>query len=205
LLDLGCGRGTFLRQHGSDFESCVGVDFSGEMLRLAATQCRRLPNVSFVRSDARRFRLPSPPPATLTACFNGATSPLVSHRRRIWNTVASCTADDGHALLVVPSFESASALQMAAATRRIRVARRLLPGGIASIDGVRQRFFRADELVRELKPHGLSCVALLKVWYPWGEEGLDGRQLRGVEPPWDWLAVARRLPRRHRHGRTSRK
>jgi SAM-dependent methyltransferase len=201
LIDLGCGRGTFLRRFGRGFESCVGVDFSSVMLRLAAAACRRLQDVAFIRSDARQFRLPSPPRATLIACFNVATSPSASDRRRIWNVLSDSTEDGGHALVVVPSLESARAVDHAARERRIRTVRRLLPGGIAAVDGVRQRFFTREELAGELTGHAFNVKSVRKVWYPWREEGLDGRSFPRMEMPWDWLAVATREPRRRNRTR----
>lgn len=56
-LDLGCGTGTFTRALALRASRVTGVDFSAEMLRLAAQRSAQLPNIEWVHADAESFRL----------------------------------------------------------------------------------------------------------------------------------------------------
>lgn len=191
LIDLGCGRGTFLARFGGRFEKALGVDFSPSMLALTRRRCRALRNLDLLECDVRRYRPWNGQRADLAVCFNVVTFPENRSRNRAWKAVAGALAPTGHALIVVPSFESAEHVQCAARARRARPARRIASEGMVRVDGVNQRFYRLAEAAAELARHGLKIVRNRKVPFRWAEEGLDGRQFRGVERPWDWLLVAR--------------
>jgi ubiquinone/menaquinone biosynthesis C-methylase UbiE len=50
ILDVGCGTGNFLGQNFSDVNhTCVGVDISFEMIKLAH---KKYPNINFIVADA---------------------------------------------------------------------------------------------------------------------------------------------------------
>lgn len=191
LLDLGCGRGTFIRKHAGHFTEAIGVDFSEQMIRLAAHRCRRLRSVRVMTGDARNFRLQPDARADVVACFNVATSCSKRIRNQIWKTVSDCLKDTGVALLVVPALESAARIAELAGEHAGEDTRTVLPNGVVEVDGIRQKFFRADEIRSELDPR-LHVMDVRKVWYPWSDEGLDPRRLRGIELPWDWLVLSQR-------------
>lgn len=189
LIDLGCGNGTFLRQFGSRYDHCVGVDFSEHMLRMASIRCQRLPSTQYIQSDIAKFKIPDGKRGDLIACFNVATHPLLSRRKGIWRTVSQCLEKRGTALIVVPSLESAQWVAACAKKKSIRTVRRIGENGIVRTDGVEQKFFRSEEIRQELQQNGFKVIDVRKIWFPWKEESLDGRLMRGSEFPWDWLAI----------------
>ena len=58
ILDLGCGNGAQtvrLARHGDEV---VGLDIAEDLLAVARERCRNLPNVQFVKEDARKLPFP---------------------------------------------------------------------------------------------------------------------------------------------------
>jgi ubiquinone/menaquinone biosynthesis C-methylase UbiE len=56
-LDLGCGTGTFTRALALRASRVTGLDFSAEMLRLAAQRSPELTNIEWAHADADSFAL----------------------------------------------------------------------------------------------------------------------------------------------------
>jgi SAM-dependent methyltransferase len=191
LVDLGCGRGTFIRRYAKRFGHCVGSDFSEQMIVLAIRKNRHR-HASFTRSPAETFRVPRELLGDVVACFNVGTSPKAAGRKKIWKSVHANMKPKGAALIVVPALESAEWTDAVGRERGLDTLREIRRGGIVRTDGVDKKFFTEGEIRAELKSCGFKKVEVRKVWFGWWNEGVDGRQVRKLEQPWDWLAVARK-------------
>jgi 2-polyprenyl-3-methyl-5-hydroxy-6-metoxy-1,4-benzoquinol methylase len=55
VLDAGCGTGRMTKKLSAFADRIVGIDFSGEAIRLAHTYCSDLPHATFELSDLRDF------------------------------------------------------------------------------------------------------------------------------------------------------
>jgi SAM-dependent methyltransferase len=191
LVDLGCGRGTFIRKYARRFAQSIGSDFSEQMIVLAIRLSRHR-QASFIHSPAETFRVPKEMLGDVVACFNVGTSPKLAARKKIWQSVNANLKPKGAALIVVPALESAQWTDAVGRERDLDTLREIGRGGIVRTDGVDQKFFKEDEIRDELKACGFKKIEVRKVWFGWWNEGVDGRQVRMLEQPWDWLAIARK-------------
>lgn len=190
LVDLGCGIGTFVEEFGHRFRTVVGVDFSAGMIARARERCAGLEDVTWIRSDVVRAARGLEARGDLTVCLNVITSPSAAKRDALWSAVASVTKPGGHALVVVPSLESA---ELIAEVERVRHAEGNGPPsrGIVTVDGRKQKYYSRDEVADEVARHGLVMRTLAEASYPWTEE--MAKAPRGIKQlPWDWACLARR-------------
>jgi len=188
LVDLGCGTGSFIKKFGHRFHEIVGVEFASRIIARAKKSLGTSTNVDWLTMDLGEAAKVIGPRADLTTCLNVVTSPSAAQRRRMWASIARTTKPCGHALIVVPSFESEMMVHEVADSPRPSAA------GIVRIDDeARQKFYRKDELVAELASHGLKTRRIGKVFYPWAEEGLRKPRAVGNRHPWGWICLARRV------------
>lgn len=192
FVDFGCGSGSFALAQAKKFDRCVGIDSSEGMIELAKRKGRGVKNVEFVCESIQGYENSQVTDAGLVACFNVITATSKSVRDKIWRRVGGMLARDGVALVVCPSLESVQMVTAACKERSLEPTRYMRRGGIVVTEGVSQQFFTRESLVAELEANGLKSILLEKVPYKWPHEGLDGRVMRGVEYPWDWLVGVRR-------------
>jgi SAM-dependent methyltransferase len=189
LVDLGCGIGTFVAKFGGAFHRVIAVDFSSDMLFRAQTTCRHLRRVTWLCADIPKAALEFPATADLTVCLNVITSPSAARRRALWTGVAAVTRPGGTALVVVPALESAEFVARETGQRLRKRRTRPSENGLLVRAGCVQKFFLETEVAEVMGNVGFEAVCLQKVEYPWAEEGVSVRRMRGKQLPWDWLAT----------------
>jgi SAM-dependent methyltransferase len=189
LVDLGCGIGTFVAKFGGGFHRVIAVDFSSDMLCRAQSICRHLRRVTWLCADIPKAALEIPATADLTACLNVITSPSAARRSAIWDSVAAVTRPGGTAIVVVPALESAEFVARQTGQRLRRRRARPNDTGLLVRAGCVQKFFLESEVAELMESVGFEAVCLQKIEYPWAEEGVSIRRMRGKQLPWDWLAT----------------
>jgi SAM-dependent methyltransferase len=189
LVDLGCGIGTFIDRFGARFSDVVGVDFSAQILARAEKLCHAMERATWLCLDVSKAGRVVGTRADLTVCLNVITSPSAAKRRALWSSVATVTKPGGHALVVVPSAESA--VMVASTTgRKLRGAdlrRGLVPAGRDL-----QKHFTEEELGEALARHGFVVRTIRRASFPWADEGLPRRDRTRKPRPWDWAVLARK-------------
>ncbi len=189
LVDLGCGIGTFVAKFGGGFHRVIAVDFSSDMLSRAQSICRHLRRVTWLCADIPKAALEFSATADLTACLNVITSPSAARRRALWDSVAAVTRPGGTAIVVVPALESAEFVARQTGQRLRRRRTRPSDSGLLVRAGCVQKFFLESEVVEVMGNVGFEAVRLQKIEYPWADEGVSVRPMRGKQLPWDWLAT----------------
>jgi SAM-dependent methyltransferase len=191
VIDLGCGMGTFVRRYGRRFGETIGVDFAERMLRGARRRCAKIPRVRWVCASVEEAPEKVGETGEITVCFNVITSPDATIRRRQWKALGRITKPGGSTIVVLPSLESSELVA--------QVEDRLRPGssGARSGDGTvvnrgkaRQKHYTRGELRAAAERAGFRVSKIVRVYYPWRDEGVDAPQrvTRGRQP-WDWAVV----------------
>jgi 2-polyprenyl-3-methyl-5-hydroxy-6-metoxy-1,4-benzoquinol methylase len=188
LVDLGCGRGTFIRRFGGRFSRVIGVDFAASVLEQARRRCRDLGPVEWRAADIVNETDDLRESADLAVSLNVITSASPAKRAALWRSLYAVTRRGGAALVVVPSLESHGVVRAAARGLGIRLAASGA-GGVVSRGADRQKYFRASEVLRAIENAGFDPVFLAVVPYDWRHEGLPSRR-DPSRPPWDWLVLA---------------
>jgi SAM-dependent methyltransferase len=57
-LEIGCGTGAFARQLAERCQRVIGIDLSGEMIRVARSRSSRIENLEFELADAMSWKFP---------------------------------------------------------------------------------------------------------------------------------------------------
>ncbi len=187
VLDIGCGIGSFFKQHGRHFGDKIGVDHSHRMLRIAAIRCRRLKNCAWVQADVQALPATLRGCGDLVVCSNVLTFVSAAASLRALRQVASCARPGGWVMLILPSLESHDAVVTLEAGRPVPRRRET---AIVRRDDRRQRFYTRNGAIHLATRAGLQSVQARKVWYPWIDEGIR-RAPRDRELPWDWLVTGR--------------
>ena len=187
LVDLGCGIGTFIRDHGDRFAEIFGVEFAPKIIARAKERCAGVKNVTWLTLDLPQAAKKIGRRADLTVCMNVITQANAKQRKAMWDSVAKVTKKGGFALVVVASIESE------------RMITELLdeeppsPNGLVDHDGALQKHYAREELVAEFAGAGFAVRKIGKAYYPWRKEGLRETAKRRANRPWDWIALAERL------------
>jgi SAM-dependent methyltransferase len=190
LVDLGCGLGTFIREFGGRFGEIIGVEFAPRIVARAKKRCRRMTNVEWLTMSLHHAPPVIGPRADLVACMNVVTSPSAARRDVMFASIAAITKPRGFALVVVPSVESAEMVR--SVTRGNRAATATPADGIFRRGNARQKHFAKRELADALAQKGLIPKRVVRISYPWSEEGLSAPKAGAQEAPWDWACVAQR-------------
>lgn len=188
LVDLGCGIGSFILQYGHRFAEIVGVEYASSIIARAKKRCATVPGVTWhtagVEAAGRRIGAR----ADLAVCMNVITVPSAAKRRAMWDGIAAVTKQGGHALVVVASIEAEKMIETLLAEERADH-----PNGLVDHDGALQKHFARDELKRDFAAAGFRVKKIGKAFYPWSKEGLRATPKLRANPPWDWVALARKL------------
>jgi SAM-dependent methyltransferase len=189
LVDLGCGIGTFISEHGHQFKEVIGVDYAFSMIARARERCSDISGVSWLNLDMSRAAVAIGSVADMTVCLNVITSPSAMRREAQWRAVAAVTKPGGFALIVVPAIESARLIARVRG-RNGRAATRRLGSGFVRRGNALQKYFSNRELTSMLEPLGLAVQAVRRVPYAWSEEELPNRLSHDEGQPWDWACLA---------------
>jgi len=214
-LDLGCGVGKYIGALSERFGHVVAADHSDELLKIARRDHANRGNLDIRLLDATQKGSFSAARADVVVCANVLIMADDELRAAILETARKCMAPRGRLVLVVPSLESAllahrrlvqwydrdgskdaetDAEDDARAPSK-RTSRELLRG-VMRIDGVPTKHYLAEELSLMLQGSRLQIEHLDKVPYAWDSEFGDAPRWMRAPYPWDWLVVAKRLPRR---------
>ena len=181
LADLGCGVGTFIARFGKRFQTVHGVEFAPRIIARAKARCGDgiAWHTLSIPAAARRIG----PVASLTVCLNVITQPRASERAKLWAALAHVTRRGGHALVVIPSFESERMVVERGGEAKWR------SGGLVERDGVWQKHYERQEIEAVFAANGFKTLRIGRAHYPWSVEGMRAR--KGMKP-WDWIALAKR-------------
>lgn len=219
-VDFGCGVGLYIPTLASSSGSVLGLDISRKLLARARETCDRkgLSNVRLKRADlgtcdVRKLNIENI--ANFAVCANVLISPEPCTRRSIVANLAASLQSNSYALFVVPAVRSARMIEKAhsvwlAERRRLQIrpskedetpevssaadAKR----GIFRRDKVRTKHFREAEIKKLLRKYRLEVVEVRRVEYSWYTEFDDPVDVLDEyfdEKPFDWLVVARKLPK----------
>lgn len=187
VADLGCGIGTFIRDHGDRFAEIFGVEFAPKIIARAKQRCAGMKNVTWLTLDLPQAAKKIGRRADLTVCMNVITQANAARRRAMWESVAKVTNKGGYALVVVASLESEKMIA--------KLLGEELPSanGLVDHDGALQKHYAREELVGEFERAGFAVIKIGKAHYPWRKEGLRETARRRANRPWDWIALAKRV------------
>ena len=193
LVDLGCGIGTFVSKFGSRFSRIVAIDHASKIVARAKSSCTSTTPVKWMVMDVAEAGDALMASSDLTVCMNVITSTNPERRDALWRSVAMVTKPGGYALIVVPSIESDEMVRKFA-FRAGRASEFITkPGGLVSRDGVAQKHFSRGELSAALSANGFAVTRMGRAVYPWSVEGLETPSAKSAKPPWDWIALSRRV------------
>ena len=187
LIDLGCGIGTFVQEHGARFANVVALDFSPAMIARAKQRLARMRHVEWICSDIPHAADMLAERGDLTVCLNVITSTSARERAAIWRTVRTVTRPGGWVRVVIPALESARML--ASFDDRVSVGGGA--PGLVEVEGGKQKYYTRGELERIARRHELEDVTVEVVQYPWSEEAMH-RPRTAEQDPFDWALLARR-------------
>jgi SAM-dependent methyltransferase len=187
LVDAGCGIGTFVERFGDRFGKVVAFDFANAMVKRARKLCNDLEHAEWaslpLEDAGERFGSI----AHLAVCMNVITAPKRSLRERQWQSLGELVRPGGHLLVVVPSFESAE--YVASLDNEAFNCSFEEDNEMVRRNDTDQKHYSRRELRRTVTNEGFDVIALRKVSYPWGEDGLE---LGARKTPWDWACLARK-------------
>ena len=206
--DFGCGIGHYLPLLARRFGTVYGVDHAESLLEQARSLCARLDNVAVLRRDLASTRMRLPRKVRLGLCANVLISDDSAMRRRILGTIARNVVRGGHALILVPSLESAlfanqrlvewnsrrgfdSEEALASGIPPTRRGAREVLRGLVRIDNVPTKHFLREEAEVLLEAAGLRVITVDKIEYGWETEFEKPPSWMRDPRPWDWLFVTR--------------
>lgn len=188
LVDMGCGIGSFILQHGHRFAEIVGVEYASSIIARAKRRCAGVSGVTWHTAGVEAAGKRIGPRADLTVCMNVITVPSAAKRGALWRGVSAVTKRGGHALVVVASLEAERMIQKVLGEEPAAH-----PNGLVDHDGALQKHFTRDELADDFARAGFAMKKIGKAFYPWSKEGLRPTPKLRKSPPWDWVALAQRL------------
>ncbi len=205
-IDFGCGSGKALPLLSPAFAEVLAVDISKELLRLA--KGRPFKNIRFQQADLTRKKL-GIDPADFLFCCNVIMLPKVEQNVAMFRNVNKALRKNGHALIVVPSLESAlfSSWRLLQWYRKEGVkpknvpddelayfsaSKRRIIDGIIHIDDVPTKHYSEPELRVLLDEAKLTVTAIERIEYEWNTEFPTPPKWMKAPYPWDWLVECRK-------------
>ena len=191
LVDLGCGKGSFVQKFGRRFHDVIAVDFSSRIVARAREAYTGTSPVRWMVADVGHCPKLLGQCADLTVCLNVITSASAARRKSLWASVKAVTKLGGHMLVVVPSLESSQMVAQFSNPRGARSTAAATRDGIVDRSGNRQKHYGRDELASIIAGLGFTVVSLGRVSYPWSTEGLR-KPRSAIASPFDWICLAQR-------------
>jgi SAM-dependent methyltransferase len=187
LVDAGCGIGTFVERFGKRFGKVVAFDFASAMVKRTRKRCSDLEHAEWASLPLEDAGDKFGSIAHLAVCMNVITAPSRSLRERQWRSLSELVRPGGHLLVVVPSLESAE--YVAGLDNEAFNSSFEEDNEMVRRNDTDQKHYSRRELRRTVTNEGFKVIALRKVSYPWGEDGLE---LGARKTPWDWACLARK-------------
>ncbi len=205
-IDFGCGIGYALPFLAPNFKQVVGIDISQKLLDQAAKL--KLKNVSLHQGDlTKKLNLPK---ADFAYCCNVAICDDNTKNYAILNTAVSGLKKGGSAVIVIPSYESASLsfMQLLKMYKKDNIKINEIPkdeldpkhfsldwvkNGIVSIDGHPTKHYLLQELYTMFNSAYFSIEAIKKIEFGWETEFSSPPKKLGAPYPWDWMIEVKRI------------
>jgi 2-polyprenyl-3-methyl-5-hydroxy-6-metoxy-1,4-benzoquinol methylase len=188
LIDAGCGIGSFVKRFGRRFGTVIAFDFAAKMVDRAKQHCSAASNTTWMTLRLGDAAAKIGPVGDFVACLNVITSTDADLRRQQWESLAGLVRPGGHALIVLPSLDSALRVaKFADADNRIHDSD--FDSGIVYRGEYQQKHYSREELRETTQGVGLRPISLKRIRYPWSDDGVDDP---GLAPPWSWVVLARR-------------
>lgn len=199
--DFGCGIGKAFRYLAPRFQHVLALDISDDCIDIA--KANPYTNITYQQQDltVKNLKLPQ---ANFALCCNVAILPDIDDDRAILKNIARGLKPGGHAIIVVPSIESAmfSSWRLVDWYKREGVSKGRIPKselqsfdvriadlvqGVIEINGVPTKHYSREELQVLLEEAGFTLTALEKLEYDWRTEFSTPPRWMGAPYPWDWM------------------
>lgn len=206
-IDFGCGVGHALPYLSASFKEVLALDISQKLLKQIRN--RNYSNVSLKKMDLAKKKLKLLK-ADFAYCCNVAICDDNKKNYQILKNVMRSLKKGGTAVIVIPSFESASntLFQMLQLYKhdKIKINKipkdELNPGqntlkqvaeGIHFIDNHPTKHYHLQELYTLFHQKGFSIEAIEKVEYDWKTEIHNPPKSLKEPYPWDWMVEVKRM------------
>jgi SAM-dependent methyltransferase len=207
-IDFGCGVGKALPLLSPLFKGIIAVDVSQKCISIAKASPHK--NVVFKRVDlaGKKIDLPT---VDFAFCCNVAMSDNINRNQRILSNVLNALNKGGVALIVLPSYESASISVLSLirwyekeGTELANIPKADLSllrtqnkkhasEGILTIDQVPTKHYLAAELYSMFNTENFSLQKLDRVEYGWDTEFNSPPAWMQEPYPWDWVVEVKRI------------
>jgi ubiquinone/menaquinone biosynthesis C-methylase UbiE len=191
LVDLGCGLGSFVNKFGHRFSRAIATDHADKIIDRAKKQSRCPSPVEWLVSDFASVPDIVGACADLAVCMNVITSSDAKTRDAQWSALARVTKPRGHALVVLPSFESDKIVREMGFRAGRAAEFKATDDGLVQRDTATQKAYTHDELAAALTTNGFGVKRLGRAHYPWSIEGLR-KPASAKTLPWDWICLAQK-------------
>lgn len=206
-IDFGCGVGHALPYLSASFKEVLAIDISQKLLRQIRN--RNYPNVSLKKMDLAKKKLKLPK-ADFAYCCNVAICDDNKKNYQILKNVLRSLKKGGTAVIVIPSFESASntLFQMLQLYKADKIKINKIPKdelnpdqntlkqvaeGIHFIDNHPTKHYHIQEIYTLFNQKGFSIEAIEKIEYAWRTEITDPPKHLKEPFPWDWMMEVKRI------------
>ncbi len=205
-IDFGCGVGHALPYLSVAFKNVLALDISQKLLD--QIKKKNYANVTLQKMDLAKTNLKLPK-ADFAYCCNVAICDNNKKNYQILNNVIHSLKKGGIALIVIPSFESASNtlynLIKLYKHDKININRipkgelnpkqntlKQISEGIHFIDNHPTKHYHIQEIYTLFNRKGFSIEAIEKVEYDWKTEFTKPAKWLKEPSPWDWMVVVKR-------------
>lgn len=206
-IDFGCGVGHALPFLSSSFKEVMALDISQKLLRQIRN--RNYSNVSLKKVDLAKKKLKLPK-ADFAYCCNVAICDDNKKNYQILKNVLRSLKKNGTAIIILPSFESASntLYQMIQLYEKDKIKINEIPKdelhpaqntlkqiseGIHFIDNHPTKHYHLQELYTLFHHKNYSIESIRKVEYNWKTEITNPPKYLKEPFPWDWLVEVKRI------------
>lgn len=204
IADVGCAVGKWLPLLADQFSKVYAIDFSTACLKYAKAKYGELSNIEFLNID---FTKPYKASLKFEAvlCVNAVIIDSYSKRETFFRSLFNSLQDEGHLILVVPSFESVLYREFIFDKCRRRdiviskpkevlnkKAYKHFKLGAVSIDNIPTKHFLREELLMTLQSAGFRVDKIEKVEYSWETEIQNAPKWLTAPYPWDWIVIAQK-------------
>lgn len=208
-IDFGCGVGHALPYLSAAFKNVLALDISQKLLD--QIKKRNYPNVDLQKMDLAKTKL-NLPKADFAYCCNVAICDDNKKNYQILHNVIHSLKKGGTAVIVIPSFESASntLYQMiklyekdGKKINRIpkdelnpkQNALKQVAEGIHFIDNHPTKHYHIQEIYTLFNQKGFSIESIDKIEYDWKTEITNPPKYLKEPYPWDWMVIVKRVSR----------
>ncbi len=205
VADLGCGVGPLLPFLAEHFGNVIAVDFAEGMLARAKKECRKLKNVTFLRSsltDLSNLKTPF----DLGVAVNSLVMPDVRDLDKSLLQICEHLNPGGTFFAIVPAMDAVHYHTMLLLDRALQSGKTLNAArknaayfgehetyefafGQFHYKGLEQHFWQPFEVRYRWRRAGFRNVRMKRLELSWHQFSC-GKDLKGHPPPWDWFVRA---------------